>query len=57
MRLSEVLKKLHFPIEVNHKCSVLLFAKNLIQEAIAGTAFLAENTPLAQAGIYEKANR
>src|SRR5208283_1732193 len=54
-RGGEVLEEFHFPIKVNDKGLVLVDAQHLIEKGGAGVALLAENTPLAEAGIHQKA--
>src|SRR6202042_2827753 len=47
----------HFVIEVDHKRTVLVFAQNVFEKAVAGGALLAQHAPLAQARIHQEAER
>ena len=52
---SEVLKQFHFVIEMDHEVFVLVFAKHVVEKAVACRAFLAEDPPLAHAGVHQQA--
>ena len=49
------MQKFHFAIEVNHERLVLVFAKHVIEESVAGVALLVEDAALAHAGIHQQA--
>jgi hypothetical protein len=52
----EVLQKLDFPVEVNQECYILRL-QHFVQKAVAGGAFLVQNTPLAHARVHKQAER
>src|SRR5271163_2887459 len=53
-RVGEVLKQLDFAIKIEYGGQVLVFAEQMIDEAVTGFAFLIEDTALAEAGIHEE---
>jgi len=54
-RGGEVLEEFDFVIEVDEEGFVFVFAEDMVEEGMAGGAFLVENAALAEAGVDEEA--
>ena len=56
-RRSQILQQFHFVIEVDDEGHILIFAKHLVEEAIAGVALGFDKPALAHAGIHQQPER
>src|SRR5262249_28937529 len=56
-RRCQILQELHVEIEMNEEREVPVFAQDLLEKAVAGAAFIRQNTPRAAAGVDQEAER